>query len=258
MLKLDNIQKKISGFFGSQSSLDNKEIKKSEDPTGTQLPEDSGQDKEEILASEITALLDDGTISPETEKVKNWAVSKGLSEESAEDFANQVISAYFSDEDDEEEDDMAEEDLIENKEDEDGEDEDDEDDEVVKAALNELSSLHKDQEVILKGLENLTQAMLGITQRLEKMEKQEDEVKLLKSQISQILVTPANQKSPVTHVQTPVNGDQGPNIQVIKSWVKNQFISGNPNKLTTQQVAALDSGYVSPDLLKIYNQEVKK
>lgn len=65
----------------------NKTISKSEPQGGSpDLP---------ALAGEVTELLDSGTVSPETEKVKDWAVSKGISEVDAQDFAEEVISAYF-------------------------------------------------------------------------------------------------------------------------------------------------------------------
>jgi len=255
MFEFSKINDKISSFFGSGKPEVDSVIKKAEDPTGGPVATDNpdqGESNEEILAAEITALLDDGTISPETEKVHRWAVSKGLSEEAAEDFANTVISAYFSDEDDYEEDDMAEKDIkeIEDLENEEGDEEDDEDDEdIEKSAIMELSKLNENNELILKGMASLTQTLQALASKMEGLEAknkaQEEELTMMKSKFGELKTLPASQKAPVTHVQTPVNTQDDLSIPVVKSWVKNQFLSGNPNGISTTEVAALDNGFIS-------------
>lgn len=252
MFKLDKIQNRISNFFT--------EVRKAEDPAAESMPEnaDSGADKEEILAGEITALLDDGTISPETEKVKNWAVSKGLSEDAAEGFANDVISAYFSDDQEDseqpqEDNDMAEEEVKEN-EDKDGDEsnEDEEDDEVTKAALAQLARMDEDSILIMKGMADLTDAINEIADKVNGIEKQvNDELSVVKSQLGNVKSTPANAKSPVTQTQTAPSADQI-QIPVVKSWVKEQFAAGNPNSIQINDVAALDSGYISPKIKDLF------
>lgn len=262
---LEKIQNKISNFFKSSVQT---EIKKGSDPTGTGSPDNSGQDNLEILATEITGLLDDGTISPETEKIKKWAVSRGLSDDSAEDFANQVISAYFS-EDDEDETDMAGKDdnkelekdkNMKGKKKEGEENEDDEEDEdgVVKAALDQLSSLNDNQKLIMKGLETLTEAMKELVPRVEKMEQASKDMDVLKAKIGELNKTPASSKDPIIQAQTPADptksGEEN-SIPIMKSWIKSNFEKGNPLKISTNEVAALDSGYISPKLKELYKSE---
>lgn len=254
MFNLNKIQNRISDFFQS-------EVRKAENPSDGSVPEnaDSGSDREEILAGEITALLDDGTISPETEKVKNWAVSKGLSEDAAEGFANEVISAYFDDSGSEEqgqkqEDNMTEEEVKENedKDGAEGDDEEDEDDEVTKAALAELADMAENNRVILKGLADLTKAMEKIADKVNGIEKQvNEEIPMLKSQLGSVKSTPANIKAPVTQTQTAPSAGETP-VSVIKSWVKEQFLSGNPNNIQINEVGALDSGHVSPKIKDLF------
>jgi hypothetical protein len=245
MFELNIIQNKISSFFGSS-----KEIQKS-DPMGQSLDNpDQGESNEEILAAEITALLDDGTISPESEKVHKWAVSKGLSEEAAEDFANTVISAYFSDED---EDDMAQEDVNEMEDYEDEETDEDEDDddmeEVEKSALAELQKLNETNELVLKGMQTMTEALTGAIEKLGSIESENNslkaEISLMKSKFGELKTTPVNPKSPVTNVQTPISQPDEISLPVVKSWAKDKFMSGNASGIDIQDVAALDQGFIS-------------
>ncbi|QOI53166.1 hypothetical protein [Leptospira interrogans] len=49
------------------------------------------------LASKVTTLLDAGSITADTDKIKEWAIAQGVSEESATNFASDVVDAYFDD-----------------------------------------------------------------------------------------------------------------------------------------------------------------
>jgi hypothetical protein len=262
MFELNKLQNKISSFFGS-----NRSIKKS-DPLGDSLDDqDQGNSNEEILAAEITALLDDGTITPETEKVHKWAVSKGLSEEAAEDFANTVISAYFSDNEEDYED-MAKEDLedLEDYEDEEMDedeeiDEDEEElDEIEKSALAELRKLNETNKMVLKGMATMTDALNLALDKIQKFEGEnsslKEEISFMKSKMGELKFTPANSKAPVTQVQTSRNfAEPEISIPVIKSWVKEKFLQGNQYNFTTQEVAALDQGFISNNIKNNYLKE---
>jgi len=146
---------------------------------------------------------------------------------------------------------MAEEEVKENEDKDSAEsDEDEEDDEVTKAALEQLARMDEDSRLIMKGMADLTDAINKIADKVNGIEKQvNDEGSVVKSQLGNVKATPANAKSPVT--QTAPSADQI-QIPVVKSWIKEQFAAGNPNSIQINDVAALDSGYVSPKIKDLF------
>lgn len=140
-------------------------LKKADMPMETP-PEPNGVgDGKDALVDECLAMLNDGSLPADPQKVQEWATSKGLSEQEAADFAEAILTDFFDtgeDEDMEKGEDM---DLPE------GEDEPDGDEieaDLQKAALamnhyvaqidkklKSISRLEANLEVITKGLTTL-------------------------------------------------------------------------------------------------------
>ena len=64
-------------------------------------PEPNGVgDGKYALVDECLAMLNDGSLPADPQKVQEWATSKGLSEQEAADFAEAILTDYFGNEED--------------------------------------------------------------------------------------------------------------------------------------------------------------
>ncbi len=162
MSKPNEFTKSTNLFARALNSI----LKKADMPMETP-PEPNGVgDGKDALVDECLAMLNDGSLPADPQKVQEWATSKGLSEQEAADFAEAILTDFF---DTGEDDDMMEKgedmDLPE------GEDEPDGDEieaDLQKAALamnhyvaqidkklKSISRLEANLEVITKGLTTL-------------------------------------------------------------------------------------------------------
>ncbi|PJZ51525.1 hypothetical protein [Leptospira adleri] len=181
-----------------------KPVKKSDGPTGEDAPD------LQTLASQVTTLLDSGSVVPETDKVKEWAIAQGISEGEAASFADDVIDAYFDDNDGNE---IAKSELTESekkskegeaeKEEKDkkkkkSEEESEKEKEVEKARLEFISEIQNTLEVLKSGQETLAAAIEHLLDTAEDNSQLSKEVQTLKSEIGALANRPANEKTPVT------------------------------------------------------------
>ncbi|WP_061235093.1 hypothetical protein [Leptospira weilii] len=193
-----------------------KHVKKSDDPTSEDAPD------LQALASQVTTLLDSGSVIPETDKVKEWAIAQGISEGEAESFADDVIDAYFDDNDGNE---IAKSELgesekksKENKDDEEegtgsekydkkeeknkkkrkDEEESEKEKEIEKARLEFISEIQSTLEILKAGQETLAAAIEHIMDTAEDNSQLSKEVQTLKSEIGALTNRPATEKAPVT------------------------------------------------------------
>jgi len=132
----------------------------------------------QALATEITTLLDDGTVKPETDKIKEWAISKGLADSDADSFGKDVIDAYF-DEGDTGESKTKKEDI-------------------EKSSL--LKSIESDLLILKSGLGTLAEAVELILSKEDKLAQVNEEIQVLKSKLGALLTKPLNEKTPTTQV----------------------------------------------------------
>jgi len=78
-------------------------LKKADMPMETP-PEPNGVgDGKDALVDECLAMLNDGSLPADPQKVQEWATSKGLSEQEAADFAEAILTDFFDTEEDGEE-----------------------------------------------------------------------------------------------------------------------------------------------------------
>ncbi|WP_078125836.1 hypothetical protein [Leptospira alexanderi] len=153
-----------------------------------------------VLALKATTLLDAGSITADTEKIKEWAVAQGVDEESAANFASDVVDAYFdeiqksengSDEDEEEE----KEQFKKKK-----KDKEDKQDEIEKAQFS-FFDIQNALEVLKSNQETLAEAIEHLLDRSEENLKFKDDFLKLKSDFTGLSNCPANEKTPVITVQ---------------------------------------------------------
>lgn len=75
-------------------------LKKADMPMETP-PEPNGVgDGKDALVDECLAMLNDGSLPADPQKVQEWATSKGLSEQEAADFAEAILTDFFDTEED--------------------------------------------------------------------------------------------------------------------------------------------------------------
>ncbi|TGM05979.1 hypothetical protein EHQ76_06850 [Leptospira barantonii] len=158
------------------------------------------------LASKVTTLLDAGSISADTDKITEWAIAQGVTEESAKEFANDVVDAYFDDTEDEtiskselgsdSEEEEDEEKKKEKKKKE--ESEKNKEKEIEKARIAYLSNIQNALEVLKSNQETLAAAIEHLLDRSEENTKFKDDFQKLKSELGELTKRPANEKTPVT------------------------------------------------------------
>ncbi|ULH29225.1 hypothetical protein [Leptospira weilii] len=157
------------------------------------------------LASKATTLLDAGSIAADTDKIKEWAIAQGVDEESATNFASDVVDAYFDDTSDEIQ-------KSENGSDEDEEEEkkkeqfkkkdkEDEREEIEKAQISFIFNVQNALEVLKSNQETLAAAIEHLLDRSEENLKFKDDFLKLKSDFTGLSNRPANEKTPVMTVQ---------------------------------------------------------
>lgn len=196
-------------------------IRKSDD---TASAENDAPDVE-ALASEVTTLLDAGTVTAETDKVKDWAVAKGLPDAEAASFADEVISAYFATDDDDagpvtkselgSDSKTSKKDKADTKGDGKEDEEEDEaesstkpdkkqtakkatNEEIEKAQLAFISQVQTTLEVLKSNQEAIASALEILLDRAVANGDVAQEVQKLKSALSGLASGPATTKSPVT------------------------------------------------------------
>ncbi|EKR56546.1 hypothetical protein [Leptospira interrogans] len=134
------------------------------------------------LASKVTTLLDAGSITADTDKIKEWAIAQGVSEESATNFASDVVDAYFDDTADE----------IQKSEN--GSEENEKKKEEEKANLlniqNTLEILKSNQETLAVAIEHLLDYS-------EETLKFKEEFQKLKSELGNLSKNSFSEKTPV-------------------------------------------------------------
>ncbi|TGJ99848.1 hypothetical protein EHO57_13895 [Leptospira langatensis] len=186
-------------FTDSINRLKNKikerAVSKSDLGTGAQNPDITA------LASEVTTLLDDNTVKPEVPAVKDWAVSKGLSEEQAGTFATEVVNSYFDSEGKPVQKSNAG--SPENGEPGTGTDEErqkrEEDEKVEKSRmLLLLNQIPESLQVLKSSVEVLAASTEYVIDQLDKTGHLAEEVAKLKSELSKIANIPAGKRDPVT------------------------------------------------------------
>lgn len=163
----------------------------------------------QTLASTVTTLLDSGKVEPQTDKIKEWAVSKGLEEAEAISFAEEVIDAYFEDTMDEtvskselgdslndEEEEEEEEKKKKEEKDKKKKKEEEEKKEIEKSKL--ISEIQNTLEILKSGQETLAAAIEHLLDNAQDNQKLKSELLTLKSEIGSIASRPANTKTPVT------------------------------------------------------------
>ncbi|AGS80484.1 hypothetical protein [Leptospira alstonii] len=163
----------------------------------------------QTLASTVTTLLDSGKVEPKTDKIKEWAVSKGLEEAEAISFAEEVIDAYFDDTTDEtvskselgdslngEEEEESEEKKKKEEKDKKKKKEEEEKKEIEKSKF--ISEIQNTLEILKSGQETLAAAIEHLLDNARDNQKLKSELLTLKSEIGSVSCRPANTKTPVT------------------------------------------------------------
>lgn len=161
------------------------------------------------LASEVTGLLDEGTVKPDIDKVKHWAISRGLEEEQASGFADTVINAYFDEDSvskssatnkEEKNTERKDKESSEKKEKKEGEEEeeDKEKKEVEKARHTLLQKVDELIEIHKSDLQVLTESIEYLMDKVDKTPDYSGEIQKLKSELADIKLRPATSKTPIT------------------------------------------------------------
>ncbi|MCR1794906.1 hypothetical protein [Leptospira sp. id769339] len=169
-----------------------KKISKSEPTSGSpDLP---------TLASEVTELLDDGSVSPETDKIKDWAVSKGVAEPDAQEFAEEVMSAYFEtpSEDQNPESEISKSELGKETKDNGKENLEEAKSDAEKTGLQFLQKVESLVLALKSDISVLAESLEFVMDQVDKQTGLSREIQKLKSQLSEISNKPTSSKSPVT------------------------------------------------------------
>ncbi|TGM99738.1 hypothetical protein [Leptospira yasudae] len=254
-----------------RSRIASKPLKKSGEPGTPDL---------QSLASKVTTLLDSGSVLPETDKVKEWAVSQGVSDSEAGSFAEDVINAYFDDSGDEEEVNKSELGSEKNDdEEEEGEDkeskekkkkekekskkeeEEEKEKEIEKAKLEFFQEFKTTLEILKSGQETLAAAIEHLLDRAEETEELVTSVHKLKSEIGNLAVNPRSEKNPVT--KSSPNGNSGVISGIVsgadREKVSNQIIKGiELGKCQLEDVAYFESTWKLSDRAQAFLNEYKE
>lgn len=173
-------------------------LKKADMPMETP-PEPNGVgDGKDALVDECLAMLNDGSLPADPQKVQEWATSKGLSEQEAADFAEAILTDFF---DTGEDDDMMEKgedmDLPE------GEDEPDGDEieaDLQKAALamnHYVAQIDEKLKSISRLESNLEILTKGLTVLLTSNSELAETNKMMKASLEKVGLTPVSKANPV-------------------------------------------------------------
>ncbi|TGM04853.1 hypothetical protein EHQ76_07365 [Leptospira barantonii] len=171
------------------------------------------------LASKVTTLLDAGSISADTEKITEWAIAQGVSEENAKTFATDVVDAYFEDTADDmvnkselgSDSEANEEETGEKLKDKKKREKEEKDKEIEKSQRTFLSNIQNTLEVLKSNQETLAAAIEHLLDRSEENSKLNTEFQKLKSELASLSNRPANEKTPVT-TNVQKSGESG-NLQ---------------------------------------------
>ena len=218
------------------------EIRKAEIGEPDKETAGAGQPNQEDLAAEVTRALENGDISPDTDAVSQWAQGKGMAPDAAEEFAFNVLNAYF-DEGSESGEGQGE--LIQSgdKAPEAGEEvggkegEVEDEEELAKSALAAFTAIQEEVVALRKSVAQLNDSnevmskALGIL--LDKAAALDAEQKVIKSGVSQIAGQPANHKEPV--LNAPVKPERG------HSETRERLLKGVlARELSTEDIAVFE------------------
>lgn len=255
-----------------------KHVKKSDGPTGEEAPD------LQTLASQVTTLLDSGSVVPETDKVKEWAIAQGISEGEAASFADDVIDAYFDDNDgneiakselgesekkskegkteeesESEKDDKKEEKDKKKKK---SEEESEKEKEVEKARLEFISEIQNTLEVLKSGQETLAAAIEHLLDTAEDNSQLSKEVQTLKSEIGALANRPATEKTPVTSKIQKTNDPTMGGGQVTgkdRDHIGNLIIKGiEAGRCQLEDIAFFESTWKLSDRAQAFINEYKE
>lgn len=204
MAKPNQFTKSTNLFARALNSI----LKKADMPMETP-PEPNGVgDGKEALVDECLAMLNDGSLPADPQKVQEWATSKGLSEQEAADFAESILTDYFGTEDE----DMEKADMDDMPE---GDEDGDPDGDEIEADLQKAAwEMHKTLQginnklakmQILEG--NLDILTKGLTTLLTSNSELVEQNKMMKASLEKIGFTPISKANPVMSATgTPKNG----------------------------------------------------
>ncbi|RHX83238.1 hypothetical protein [Leptospira stimsonii] len=258
--------------------LKSKHVTKSNGLTGEEAPDI------QTLASQVTTLLDSGTVVPETDKVKEWAIAQGISEGEAASFADDVIDAYFDDNDGNE---IAKSELVDSEkkskegEAEEGgesekddekevndkkkkkrEEESEKEKEVEKARLEFISEIQNALEVLKSGQETLATAIEHLLDTAEDNSQLSKEVQTLKSEIGALANRPATEKTPVTSKVQNTNDPTKGGGQITgkdRDHIGNLIIKGiEAGRCQLEDIAFFESTWKLSDRAQAFINEYKE
>ncbi|WP_078129761.1 hypothetical protein [Leptospira alexanderi] len=254
-----------------------KHVKKSDDPTSEDTPD------LQALASQVTTLLDSGSVVPETDKVKEWAIAQGISEGEAASFADDVIDAYFDDNEiakselgesgkkkenkEGEEEESSESEKDDKKEEKDNKkkksgEESEKEKEVEKARLEFITEIQNTLEILKAGQETLAAAIEHLMDTAEDNSQLSKEVQTLKSEIGALANRPANEKTPVTSKiqksNDPTKGG-GPITGKDRDQIGNLIIKGiEAGRCQLEDIAFFESTWKLSDRAQAFINDYKE
>ena len=239
-----NLLTKATNLFMKEVSAKGGKIRKADEPMEpAPVPDAKGQPDEDALIQECIESLDKGELTADPEKVAEWAKAKGMSEESAADFAEAVLSAYF----DEGEEVPAEEvgELPEG--------------ETMEETAKAISLWAKAIDTKLAKLEavesNLETLVKGMTAMIQSNTELTESNKIMKASLEKLGVIPAGKPAVIQKAADPAKGGEM-TFGDTKKIILKGAMSG---ALNPSEVAAWEStfGRIVSDNIKKYIQENK-
>lgn len=171
-------------------------LKKADMPMETP-PEPNGVgDGKDALVDECLAMLNDGSLPADPQKVQEWATSKGLSEQEAADFAEAILTDFFDT--DEEGEDMEKGEDMDLPEGEPDGDEMEADLQKAALAMNHYVAQIDKKLASIKRLEsNLEILTKGLTTLLTSNHELAETNKMMKASLEKVGLTPVSKANPV-------------------------------------------------------------
>ena len=242
-----NLLTKATNLFMKEVSAKGGKIRKADEPMeAAPVPDGAGQPDEDALIQECIESLDKGELTADPEKVAEWAKSKGMSEESAADFAEAVLSAYFDEGEAEEmpteegKDKMPETETME---------------ETAKAISFWAKAIDKKLKRIEHIESNLENIVKGMTVMIQSNSELTESNKVMKASLEKLGVIPAGKPAAIQKSASPIKGDEMTFGDTKKVILKGAMAG----VLNPAEVAAWEStfGRIVSDNIKKYIQENK-
>jgi hypothetical protein len=243
-----NLLTKATNLFMKEVSAKGGKIRKADEPMEpAPVPDGKGQPDEDALIQECIESLDKGELTADPEKVAEWAKAKGMSEESAADFAEAVLSAYFDEGEGEEAP---------------AEEEGDElppEGETMEETAKAISLWAKAIDTKLAKLEavesNLETLVKGMTAMIQSNTELTESNKVMKASLEKLGVIPAGKPAVIQKAADPAKGGEM-TFGDTKKIILKGAMSG---ALNPSEVAAWEStfGRIVSDNIKKYIQENK-